>query len=730
MSCCESLLLRIRAMACVTVVLTLHGVGIAQMGWHVSRTPTGQIPFAMTYDVLRQRTVLVAGTPMIPYDYQLSTWEWDGMRWHRHADFPRIAQAGHLVYDTSRRRCLYVEFPRPFAPLVLWEWDGSQWSVRPDPNPPPVFGSGHVSYDVARSRLVLFGGMDRQTKPLTDTWEWDGRIWTLRTPSRRPPSSALIALSYDVRRGRTVLFHASPPNQTWEWDGSNWYDMAPANRPPDQFHFPSLAYDLKRGRTVLTGQADTSMWEWDGSTWHSIQAVPLPDTRYFPRTTSDLARSEVLLYGGTNDTRIWGWDGKVWRDRSPREELPGLTGQRLTYLPSTSGIVAFGGETSSELLDRTYTWDGREWHEQAPANRPAPRSFHAMATDTARGRIVLFGGYGANGVLNDTWEWDGTDWYRRTPAGSIPPARREHAMAFDAARKRVVLYGGVDSYPSSSSVYFGDTWEWDGQAWTRVSPASRPGLRRGHAMAYDEQRQRVVFFGGVEIGNTDHRTTWEFDGVDWRQVASSGPSARFGGAMAYDSTRKRVQLFAGRLWAAYELNDLWEWDGQVWSQLDAAPVRMTDHGLAYDPKLRRLVASGRQTLWYGDHVNTVSASIGYGCSGSALGPVLQCDQPWIGNGSFGLGIHDAIANAACAFGFAAGWRIFNIGNGCVLYLTDPIFPIGGTTNRDGIAVLPLPLPYDGALRGITLYAQGFVVDPQGPALGLTFTAGRRLVIGD
>jgi hypothetical protein len=32
--------------------------------------------------------------------------------------------------------------------------------------------------------------------------------------------------------------------------------------------------------------------------------------------------------------------------------------------------------------------------------------------------------------------------------------------------------------------------------------------------------------------------------------------------------------------------------------------------------------------------------------------------------------------------------------------------------------------------GSSLYAQAFVADPQGPVLGLAFSAGRKLVLGD
>jgi hypothetical protein len=53
------------------------------------------------------------------------------------------------------------------------------------------------------------------------------------------------------------------------------------------------------------------------------------------------------------------------------------------------------------------------------------------------------------------------DWILRSPPVS-PCAREGHAMAYDAARMRVVLCGGADG-----SKMLNDTWEWDGQTWTR-----------------------------------------------------------------------------------------------------------------------------------------------------------------------------------------------------------------------------------------------------------------------
>src|SRR5262245_11281982 len=75
----------------------------------------------------------------------------------------------------------------------------------------------------------------------------------------------------------------------------------------------------------------------------------------------------------------------------------------------------------------------------------------------------------------------------------------------------------------------------------------RPSIRRGPVMAYDSARHRLVLFGGysARLGESRLGDTWEWDGDIWRRVSTTGPSPRAGHAMAYDSARGRVVLFGG-----------------------------------------------------------------------------------------------------------------------------------------------------------------------------------------
>lgn len=219
----------------------------------------------------------------------------------------------------------------------------------------------------------------------------------------------------------------------------------------------------------------------------------------------------------------------------------------------------------------------------AGALAPSARWGHAMAYDSARNRTVLFGGSEGDG---ETWEWDGLAWTRRMPAVA-PPPRVDHAMAFDEERHVVVLFGGIVDHQRAN-----DTWEWDGEVWRARTAPVLPPARFKHAMAYDAARLRVVLFGGVDAEGTFLGDTWEWDGTQWTFRSIDGPTARHGAAMAFDASRQRTVLFGGRrAWVPPEphrnnfLSDTWEWDGVSWTQAYPAisPPRRESHAMAPMP---------------------------------------------------------------------------------------------------------------------------------------------------
>lgn len=269
----------------------------------------------------------------------------------------------------------------------------------------------------------------------------------------------------------------------------------------------------------------------------------------------------------------------------------------LAYDSVRGRTVLFGGSTGQLHAD-TWEHDGRRWHRASTSTNPPPRHHHCLAHDSARQRIVLFGGSDGRSYLDDTWEYDGSDWRQVSPAAS-PPPRAGCGVAYDSARQVTVLFGGL-----GLGTRFSDTWEYDGTNWSQIATAASPSPRSHLQIAYDESRRRTILFGGaIWSGSTTvaFGDTWEFDGINWTPVISAtGPMARSHHGLAYDSTRGRLVLFGGRAFNSIVFDDTWILDASGWQ---IVPQTLSPPGtfdlLSYDrahDRMRRFnVASGNST---------------------------------------------------------------------------------------------------------------------------------------
>jgi len=219
------------------------------------------------------------------------------------------------------------------------------------------------------------------------------------------------------------------------------------------------------------------------------------------------------------------------------------------------------------------------WEPLAPATSPGPRSMAAIAYDTARQRAVLFGGIthwdGKQWVYdNGTWEWDGQDW-QLIETSLAPPGRIQHAMAYDEGKNRVILYGGLNSSGNLS-----DLWEWDGVTWHRSCTVCNPTARFGHKMIFEAGRQQIVVYGGQD-GKTGFNQAWTWDGEKWNFFQfENGSPATFNAPIVYDQSHERIISFMGREWGG-----TWIWEGSQWHKLQSSrePPLRDEATLAYDP---------------------------------------------------------------------------------------------------------------------------------------------------
>lgn len=229
------------------------------------------------------------------------------------------------------------------------------------------------------------------------------------------------------------------------------------------------------------------------------------------------------------------------------------------------------------------------WVQQTPTTSPAERTGHAMAFNVLRGSTMMFGGLNTGYVAqNDTWEWVGFNpqspappfrgtWTDRS-ATTRPSVRYGHAMVWDDARDVITLFGGRSTTTTNN-----ETWKLTATTWSQINPTVRPGARSHHAMAYDSVRQRIVMFGGTD-GTNSLADTWEFDGANWApRFPAAFPTPRSNHAMAFDSERNRVVLFGGKS-GSVTFGDTWQFDGTIWTSVSTpvAPSPRADAALIFD----------------------------------------------------------------------------------------------------------------------------------------------------
>ncbi len=401
----------------------------------------------------------------------------------------------------------------------------------------------------------------------------------------------------------------------------------------------------------------------------------LPSQRYNSAMAYDATHSQVVLFGGEdsgsnalNDT--WLYDGLSWRQigfftppgaRFWHVMAPDALGHVVLF-GGCGASTSFGGCDGDNILGDTWIWDGSSWTAgPSVANGPGVRLSAAMAYDPVHGKTVLFGGFGNGGpLLGDTWLWDGTAWTQATPnAMSLPPARGNSAMALDPLG-HIVLFGGTDS----SGHLLGDTWWWDGSNWN-AGTNSGPNPRVYHAMAYDAAQGRTVLFGGAD-NTTIYSDTWVWDGSAWTsETISPSPNPREAAALAYDAAVAQVVLFGGTGYSSGDVyyNDTWSY---------AVPTTLTVTSSADDGSsgtLRTLLAAAAP----GDTINFAPSlngqTITLDCTDSGFGTIVLAQNVTIvGPGANNLAIS---GNSACT--------VFQVNQGVTA-------TISGVTIENGYAV--------------------------------------------
>lgn len=282
---------------------------------------------------------------------------------------------------------------------------------------------------------------------------------------------------------------------------------------------------------------------------------------------------------------------------------------RMVFDDRAGAAVLFGGRALDDpatglvhASDETWIWINRNWIQQFPAHKPPARSAQAMAYDSTRGRVMMFGGRKEAtqlrttfSLLDDTWVWENGDW-RQLETATRPPARTFAAMTYDRDRDRMILFGGYRFAADNRTLEpLSDTWEFDGTDWRQVASGS-PEVDKP-LLAYDAARRQTIMLALDETLKT-LMYRWDPASSAWQSVSPANlPSCVNEGQLAYQSHNQRL-IVAGGVCADTQAIETWEWDGTNWTKLETNGVPLvTGATAAYDPAGRRLIRYGGQSAF-------------------------------------------------------------------------------------------------------------------------------------
>ena len=279
-----------------------------------------------------------------------------------------------------------------------------------------------------------------------------------------------------------------------------------------------------------------------------------------------------------------------------RSNLPGLHHESVAFDRDRGRLVVVFG--AGDSLKGTWEWDGSGWAMVADsASSPTWRYGATMGYDSGHRRLMLFGGWRAypqapSGfrMFCDTWAFDGSRWTELSDGPCITTRVRNNSLVYDTRRRAMLLVDGTPEIPGDS-VRSLRLWQWSATGWS-LRDSLGPRRAGWNRAAYDESRGVLVFpvFDGPDAG------VWEWNGMQWRHVVADGPAPRHVHALQYDPRRRRVVLVGGQTVTrpTTYLADAWTWDGARWTALTMAdgPSARAGAALLDDSRNGRLVYFG------------------------------------------------------------------------------------------------------------------------------------------
>jgi hypothetical protein len=312
----------------------------------------GRTLHAAAFDEYRKLMLVVGGKKH--YKNQSSSQEpthelltWDGKKWNTLPGGPPLRDDSKMVYHgVNKKSYLFGGGVGSEAFNDFWEWDGSKWQRLIDNTPVGRRIHTNMVYDAARNRIVLFGGMrkDSLNKSVleNDIWEWRDAQWTKVKPSSDLAPSPRFAFSmvYSSALKKSLIIGGlsatgEPYNEMWTWDGKTFELVSNDDLPLIETGMGNAA-SLDKGKTVrliLCGRMresspannqsnkNTATFEWNGQNWKALTLLVNPSRRENHTMVTDTNNDQIILFGGgtreedafINPEDIWVFKGNEWK---------------------------------------------------------------------------------------------------------------------------------------------------------------------------------------------------------------------------------------------------------------------------------------------------------------------------------------------------------------------------------------------------------------------------------
>lgn len=258
----------------------------------------------------------------------------------------------------------------------------------------------------------------------------------------------------------------------------------------------------------------------------------------------------------------------------------------IAQMPATPSPTESGVPSATPIPSATPT------SSCANPSKPSARGQETLTYVPNTDELVLFGGLSntSNDTYRDTWLWHAGCWTQAAPATS-PGFRYAMRAAYDPVTGSVIAYGGwYWARNATQATVFADTWQWNGVTWTQVA-STGPSL--DGEMAFDPSSGEVILVGLSQQRRS--METWVWRGGAWTQLhPANSPSVRVQAGLAGDPVRKQVVLFGGFDQSFGYHNDTWIWNGSTWLQSSQtnAPSGRLDPPMAFDAATGQIVLQG------------------------------------------------------------------------------------------------------------------------------------------